>query len=287
MTTPAEQDTGEGLEIHRALSDDGTQIAGRVHGQGPPLILVSGVGDGESRQPLLPLFSDRFTCYSMSLRGRGLSGDHPDHSPERLVEDITAFAASIDQPAGIIGHSRGAALTLTAAAQTPNIAAVAVYEPHAIELYNDEDIARVEETAQRIQTAVEKGSLAEAAGIFFKDIALIIDDELDVVLAPEAVGAMALNVPPLLKDITQYGLPRPSDQLQPEQITEPVLVLHGSQSHSFYTRVVRHLRTHLPDPHVREIPSAGHMGPLLAAQTVADEVKQYFETTPETGLSPQ
>ncbi len=33
---------------HRAISDDGTEIARRVQGQGPPLVLVHrGLGDGE------------------------------------------------------------------------------------------------------------------------------------------------------------------------------------------------------------------------------------------------
>lgn len=280
-------DTDEETKIHRTVSDDGTEIAGRVHGQGPPLILVTGVGDGESRQPLLPLLSERFTCYSMSLRGRGLSGDHPDHSPERLVEDITAFASSIGEPVGVVGHSRGAALAIGAAAETTRISAMAVYEPHLIELYNEEDVARVEDAAERISTVVDEGNLADAVQIFFEDIALVTDDELPAVLAPEAVESLAPTVPVILKDVTQFGLPRPSHMLQLERITMPTLVLHGSQSHSFYTRVVRHLSAHLTDSHVREIAGVGHVGPLLAAETVADELKQFFETTPETGLSRQ
>ncbi len=31
--------------IHRAMSRDGTEIAGRVYGQGPPLVLVHGAMD--------------------------------------------------------------------------------------------------------------------------------------------------------------------------------------------------------------------------------------------------
>lgn len=94
--------------IHRAVSADGTELAGRVHGTGPPLVLVSGVGDGEKAPFLVPRLSERFTCYSMSLRGRGLSDPAPDHAPERLVEDITAFVDSLGPPVGLAGHSRGA-----------------------------------------------------------------------------------------------------------------------------------------------------------------------------------
>lgn len=76
--------------IQRVVSTDGTEIAARVEGQGPPLILLpAGPGDSEtSWRPLLPLLSERFTCYLMDTRGRGASTNHPDHSPERLVEDV-------------------------------------------------------------------------------------------------------------------------------------------------------------------------------------------------------
>ena len=58
--------------IHRAVSADGTEIAGRVQGHGPPLILVHGAyGDGEiAWKALLPYLTDRYTCYLPSTRGR-------------------------------------------------------------------------------------------------------------------------------------------------------------------------------------------------------------------------
>ncbi len=78
--------------IHRAVSADGTEIVGRVQGQGPPLVLVHApVHDGDMAwEALLPHLTDRFTCYLPSLRGRGLSGDNPDHSAPRshFQEDV-------------------------------------------------------------------------------------------------------------------------------------------------------------------------------------------------------
>ena len=69
-------------QIHVAVSNDGTKIAGRVRGNGPPLVLVhGGLGSGEfSWLFLLPFLVEHFTCYLMSTRGRGLSGDGADHS---------------------------------------------------------------------------------------------------------------------------------------------------------------------------------------------------------------
>src|SRR5680860_1098078 len=65
---------------HFVTTTDGVEIGGVVHGQGPPLVfLPGGVGDSDlDWRALLPYLTGRFTCYLPRLRGRGLSGDHPD-----------------------------------------------------------------------------------------------------------------------------------------------------------------------------------------------------------------
>jgi pimeloyl-ACP methyl ester carboxylesterase len=263
--------------IHRAVSEDGTALAGRVHGQGPPLVIVSGVGDGEGRSFLLPNLSERFTCYSMSLRGRGLSSDHPDHSPERLVEDITAFADSIAEPVGLVGHSRGAALALIAAARAARVFAVAVYEPHAIEFYIEEDVARAVDALERMRRAAHTGEPADAARIFFRDITLPDSDELTILSTSGAFELTAPNIPVIIRDIAQWRLPRDSQMELLEQITMPVLIMHGSRTHRFYAEVVHHLAEQLIDPHVREVPHAGHFTPVFAPEAIADDVAEFLE----------
>ena len=116
----------------RRGSNDGTKIAGRVQGQGPPLVLVhGGLGDGNiSWLFMLPVLVEHFSCYLMSTRGRGLSGDNPDHSRERQFEDVAAFVESIGEPAAVFGHSSGAVWALGGAASSPaDVRALALYEP--------------------------------------------------------------------------------------------------------------------------------------------------------------
>ncbi len=102
--------------IHRAVSNDGTEIAGSVHGNGPPLVLFhGGVTDGEHAwSEILQYLNERFTCYLPSMRGTGLSADHPDQRPERHVEDLTSFIDSIGEPVGLFGHSTGGTYSLGA-----------------------------------------------------------------------------------------------------------------------------------------------------------------------------
>ena len=68
---------------HHVTTTDGVTIGATVHGQGPPLVFLQGViGDGDlDWGPLVGHLTGRFTCHLPSLRGRGLSGDHPDPRP--------------------------------------------------------------------------------------------------------------------------------------------------------------------------------------------------------------
>ena len=86
-----------GDRVHRTTSRDGTEIGGWVVGSGPPLVLVhGGLGDGNpAMDVMVPFLSQHFTCYCMSTRGRGMSGDHPDHSRERMYEDVAAFVSGV------------------------------------------------------------------------------------------------------------------------------------------------------------------------------------------------
>ena len=104
--------------IHRTVSADGTEIAGRVYGQGPPLVLVhGGPHDGDlAWEALVPHLADRYTCYLPGVRGRGLSADSPDHTPPRLQEDVDAFVDSIDGPVFVASWSAGSLWALGAAA---------------------------------------------------------------------------------------------------------------------------------------------------------------------------
>jgi pimeloyl-ACP methyl ester carboxylesterase len=261
--------------IHQAISADGTEIAGHVHGHGPPLVLVhGGVGSEDSWRFLVPFLAERFTCYPMSLRGRGISSHNPDQSPERLIEDIAAFADSIGEPVGIVGHSSGGALALAAAAQTERVTAVALYEPALPEL--DEKIrARYEDAFARMGEAAADGRLADAAQIALEDCALANDEELATLATADAAQFLAPNIPVHLGDrgiLTHPFL----ESAYLERLTMPILLLHGSRTHPFYRNVVSHLTRHLTDASAREIPEAGHMGPLLAPAAVNHELTGFF-----------
>src|SRR5918997_6374680 len=111
-------------------SKDGTQIAYRRSGEGPPLVLVHGTAANHSRwSPVLPALEKRFTVYAMDRRGRGGSGDADGYAVHREFEDVTAVIDSIGEPVNLLGHSYGALLALEAALLTRNIRKLVLYDP--------------------------------------------------------------------------------------------------------------------------------------------------------------
>lgn len=252
-----------------------------MHGQGPTLVLVhGGLGDGEtSWEPLLPFLTDRFTCYTMSTRGRGLSSHSSDHSPERLVEDVVAITESVGEPVGLVGLST--TWTLGAAANTDTVGAVAVYEPGVDKVLDEDDAARIEEMYTRFIQAAAEGRLADAA----RELIGLVgnDDEVAALSATDYFEAAGQNVPIHLQELEQATQSDDPGATYPSvlaRITVAVLLLHGSRTvmEDWFTDSVGYVADHVADPHVREIAGGGHLGPSCEPNAVADELAQFFGT---------
>jgi pimeloyl-ACP methyl ester carboxylesterase len=268
--------------IHRAVSADGTEIAGRVHGQGPPLVLVhGGLGDGElTWDELLPHLTDRFTCYLPSTRGRGLSADNSDHSPPRLVEDITAFVDSIGEPACLMSSS-GDGQALGVAAGSGNVTAVAAYEPMVGSVMREDDLAGFGALMEQAGMAAAEGRLVDALRAFAPGICT--DDEIAALEETDFFERWAGGIPAMLRFLQEdasYEGPRPTDPEVLARITAPVLVLRGQQTllGTLYADSQQHIAQHVADPHVRELPGLGHFAPVVAPEPIAKELIAFFES---------
>ena len=269
--------------IHRAVSADGSEIAGRVRGRGPALVLVhGGIGDGDvAWEALLPHLTDRFTCYLPGTRGRGLSGDNPDHSPARLDEDVTAFVDSVGEPVCLVGWSGSGAWVLGAAVRSGSVAAVAAYEPFVVSVMRDDDLARTYATMEQVGMAAADGRLVDAVRAFAAWICT--DPELAALEETDFYERWAGCVPAMLQFVQQdatYAGPRSTDPELLRQVAAPVLLLLGQQTElgAFFADAAQHIAQHVPDPHVRELPGAGHFAPVIAHEPIAKELIRFFES---------
>jgi pimeloyl-ACP methyl ester carboxylesterase len=272
--------------IHRAVSADGTEIAGRVRGRGPALVLVhGGIGDGDiAWEALLPHLTDRFTCYLPSTRGRGLSSDNPDHSPARLEEDVTAFVDSIGEPVCLVGWSGSGAWVLGAAARSGSaaaVAAVAAYEPGVVSVMREDDLARTFATMEQVGMAAADGQLTDAVRAFAPWICT--DNETAALEETDFYERWAGCVPAMLRFVQQdaaYEGPRSTDPEVLGTVAAPVLLLRGqhTQLGTWFADSARHIAQHVADAHVRELPSVGHFAPVLAPVPLAEELTRFFES---------
>lgn len=268
--------------IHGVTTTDGATISGSVHGQGPPLVFIHGsLGDGElDWQALLPHLTARFTCHLPSRRGRGLTGDHPDHRLGRMVDDIAAYVESIEAPAGLVGWSAGATLTLAAAAQSPEMVnAVAVYEPPLGALMEEHQRSARGRAVARMGELAADGRLTEAARSWVEFV--FNHDEIAGLGPAGYLEAAGRYVPVLLEDIQQAMQASGPDPAEPDvlgRISAPVLVLHGRDTKPFFTAAARHVADHVPRARLRAIPGAGHAAPLTHPEVLATALATFFSS---------
>jgi pimeloyl-ACP methyl ester carboxylesterase len=267
--------------IHRATSEDGTEVVARVHGQGPPVVLLpAGPGDSElSWRHVVPFLSEKCTCYLLETRGRGESADHPDHSPDRLVEDVVALAESIGEPVGIVGW--GSALWARFAARNAAaVFAVAVYEPGAGEVMGEESGRRMGEVFGGVGKLVAEGRPVDAARAFIDGSHVIYSEEDLATGAPRQFWEAAANLLPLFlqesKQASGSGQPGPTSPPELGKLTMPVLLLHGDRTSQWFSDSVQHVAEHVADATLRQIPGAAHFGPYTQPRAVADEMIRFF-----------
>ncbi len=278
MSTKTHPDEGR---IRRVTSDDGTEIAGRVHGDGPPIVFVhGGLTDGDfAWAEMLPHVTDRFTCYLPSMRGAGLSDDHDDMRPERHVEDLVAFIDSIDEQVGLIGHSGGGTIAFGAVQRGANVAAMAAYEPAVFEFWEEgADAERYQKAIISMGEAAAEGRMTDGArdllSVFANDEELARMEEEGIF---EHAGQYVPQLLQIFEQAPRTEAPNPNDPSELSTVSIPVLLLYGSETTTAHTDSVYYLNEQLPNCQMREIAGSGHMAPALGSEAVATAFVEFFD----------
>jgi pimeloyl-ACP methyl ester carboxylesterase len=264
---------------HHVTTTDGVTIGGTVHGHGPPLVFLQGaIGDGDiDWNRVVRHLTGQFTCHLPSMRGRGLSGDHPDLSLGRVVDDFLAYVDSIGAPTGLVGWSGGASQALALAAKSDMVDAVAPYEPVANSLFDEQERAALGDAVARMGELAAEGRLTAAVRAF---AGFPLTDE-DIAVAEDAgyFEATGRYVPSMLnffRQLREYEGPTPDDPAVLGAISAPVLVLLGSHTKPYATRAARHVADHVPNARIQEIPGAGHAAPLTHPKALAEALAEFF-----------
>jgi 3-oxoadipate enol-lactonase len=101
---------------------NGIEINYEVQGEGEPMVLIPYLAADQACYAFqVAEYAKHFTCYSVDLRGAGLSGK-PDgvYTTELFADDVAAFMQAVRiEPAHIFGLSLGAAAGMWLAAKYP------------------------------------------------------------------------------------------------------------------------------------------------------------------------
>ena len=261
---------------HYVTTTDGVTIGATVHGQGRPLVFLQGsIGDGDiDWQAVVGHLTSRFTCHLPSMRGRGLSGDHPDLSFGRLVDDFLAYVDSIGEPTGLVGWS--APFALVAAAQSDAVDAVAYFESSMLSLMDEREQAAVGDILARTSELAAEGRVADAARAFagfpFNDEEIAVLEDAGYL---EAAGRYVPGLLNHLQQVMEQGDPI-ADPAVLGAISVPVLVLHGSDTKRLFAASARAVTDGVPNARMQEIPGAGHAAPLTHPEAIAEALTEFF-----------
>ena len=270
---------------HYITTTDGATIGGTVHGDGPALVFLHGMlGDGDLDWiPLIGYLEDQFECHLPSQRGRGLSGDHPNLSYGRQVDDLLAYIDSVGEPIGLVGWSGGVWPALDAAAQSDAVTALAAVEPESIGLAGEQEQAAFAAAVERAGGLVSAGDLTAAIRPLAEFV--LNDKEITALEGAGYLESAARYIPNLLSFLQQlmehmaHGGTIGDDPTLLGAISAPVLVVQGSETKPLAATSARHVADNVPNARIEMIPGVGHAVPLTHPEALAGALAGFFAVT--------
>ena len=267
----------EGSEVETVTSVDGTEIAYKRTGSGPPLVLVHGSwSSNQDWDEVVPALAESFQVVAYDRRGHSQSERPPGQGS--INEDVADLAELIERlelvPAWVVGNSFGASIALRlAAAHAELLHGVIAHEPPLWGLISDDPdlTALVEENEKVTATVADRIASGDHEG----GARLFIEDELGPgswsQFPPDFRTILIENAPTFLdesRDPDQFAF-------HPAWLTDfhrPVMLTMGSESPPTYAGVVSRLADALPAVEVARFEGAGH----IPHTTHSDE---YIEAT--------
>ena len=259
-------------------SRDGTRIAHDVLGDGPPVVVVSGIFcTRRTTQELAERLAARCTVVNYDRRGRGESGDTAPYAVEREVEDLAALIDAVGGAAAVYGHSSGAGLALRAAAAGLPITRLVLHEPP---YGGDDEDSRAEsrELAELVRAALAEDRPGDAISAFFAGMGMPPDVVAGIAADPEMLAV----APTMNYDMAVMGDPEggtvPVDLVR--SVTVPTLVVAGGASPEFFRATAARIAHLLPGARSVVLDGQDHGAP---ADVVAPVVAHFIATAATQG----
>ena len=255
-------------------SKDGTRIAYRQSGHGPPLLLVHGAtSDHTTTWPkVLSALEDHFTVCAMDRRGRGSSGDSPNYELAREAEDIIAVIDALGQPVNVLGHSFGGLCAIEAALLTSAMRKLVLYEGvplRGADLYPPGLI-------ERMHAMMQSGDTEGALVALLQDLVGMPPEELELLRSQTSAWQRRLantsTVPRELATERQYVF----DPDRFKSMITPTLLLVGGESPPRELNNARGVVAGLPNGRIAVLSGQQHAAMHSAPDLFVQEVVGFF-----------
>ena len=241
-----------------AESADGTAIAYETHGEGEPLVYITGAICHRGFTPVrkgAKVIARDFRVFSYDRRGRGDSTDTAPWSLEREIDDVAAVIDAAGGSAVIYGHSSGAVLAFHAAARLPDkVRAVVLYD--APWVADDADADEYASLREEVEALLDRGKNGTAIRRFLVGIGM---PKAFAYLLPVMPGwrRIAALAPTLRYDLALTAGTPPLDNAS--RIGEPVHVMFGERSPKQLHRVATALAETIPGATHEVVAGQDHM----------------------------
>lgn len=256
--------------MDKVRSSDGTEIAFDRHGDGPPVVLVSGASCARGvHTQLAELLAPSFTVLNYDRRGRGDSGDTQPYAVQREIEDLAAVIDAAGEPAAVFGNSSGAVLALRATEAGLPVTRLALWEPP---LMTDPDAPRRQrEYATELTRLLGAGRRGDAMALFLTLVGLPGEMIAGLRNAPMWPGMEAI-APTLAYDAAVMGDSTPPPNLA-FTVKVPTLVLTGGKSGAWADTTALALTSTLPDAEHTTLDGQDHN---VAWDVLAPELAEFL-----------
>ena len=264
--------------MHKVHSADGAGIAYEKIGHGWPLLVIHGdYVDHTQWSTALPFLAHDFAVYAMDRRGHGASDPYrAGHTLERDVEDALALLEAIHEPAYVIGHATGAYIALEAAARSPSVSKVALYEPPVVGA-----ALQLEAHRQALSHCLAVDDRIGLVTIVMNDI---IGSATNREMPPAAINGLlqsaygqillrnARSFPAELESYAAYEFD--AERFRPLMV--PTVFLAGSYSPPFHSIVTERLRAVLPHHQMALLEGQEHNAMASAPELFAQVLRAHL-----------
>jgi pimeloyl-ACP methyl ester carboxylesterase len=255
------------------ISNDGTRLACRAAGSGPPLVLVHGTGGSSARwAPILPALEEHFSVYALDRRGRGNSGDATAYALEREAEDVAAVVSAIGQPAHMLGHSFGGICALEAALLTSHVRKLILYEsPIPVEGMPIQPEGMID----RLEALLAAGDREAVLTAFLQAAVRMPPHEFEAYRASPVWPARLAAAHTLPRELRAQGQYRFAAE-RFAHLDTPALLLVGGDSPAPFQAAIRLLEAALPNSRTIVLPGQQHIAMDTAPELFVREVTTFL-----------